>query len=82
MIEGLVNEILVRDNSAREIFPAIQPMIYSQAVESALASLQTGEVETRWCDALYSSQGDQQPVKLISEEGMLLEQRQNIAKST
>ena len=76
LIEGLVNEILVRDGSARKIFPAIQPKSYFQAVESALVSLQTGEVETRWCDALYSSQGDRQPVKLISEEGMLLEQRQ------
>lgn len=76
LIEGLVNEILVQDPSAREIFPAIQPMSYRQAVKAALASLETGEVETRWCDALYSSQGDRQPVKLISEEGMLLEQRQ------
>ena len=76
LIEGLVNEILVTENSARDIFPSIQPMSYFQAVESALESIQTGEVETRWCDALYSSQGDRQPVKLISEEGMLLEQRQ------
>jgi hypothetical protein len=51
-------------------------MSYSEAVESALSGLQTGEVETRWCDALYSSQGDRQPAKLISEEGLLLEQRQ------
>ena len=76
LIEGLVNEILVRDHSAKKIFPDIQPMNYAQAVESALDNLETGEVETRWCDALYSSQGDQQPLKLISEEGMLIEQRQ------
>jgi uncharacterized protein YbjT (DUF2867 family) len=76
LIEGLVNEILVHDNSAREIFPTIQPLSYFQAVESALNGLETGEVETRWCDALYSSLGDRQPVNLISEEGMLLEQRQ------
>ncbi len=76
LIEGLVNEILVQEPSAREIFPSIQPMSYRDAVESALAGLETGEVETRWCDALYSSQGDRQPTKLISEEGMLVEQRQ------
>lgn len=76
LIEGLVNEILVRDNSAREIFPSIQPVSYFQAVDSALNGLRTGDVETRWCDALYSSLGDRQPVNLISEEGMLLEQRQ------
>ncbi len=76
LIEGLVNEIVVTNNSAREIFPSIQPMSYTQAVKSALDGLETGEVETRWCDAYYSSQGDRQPIKLISEEGMLLEQRQ------
>jgi uncharacterized protein YbjT (DUF2867 family) len=76
LIEGLVNEILVRDNSAREIFPAIQPMSYYQAVESALTSIETGQVETRWRDALYSSQGDRQSSQLFSEEGMLVEQRQ------
>ena len=76
LIEGLVNEILVTEKSAEDIFPSIHPMSYFQAVESALEGIQTGEVETRWCDALYSSQGDRQPVKLISEEGMLLEQRQ------
>jgi uncharacterized protein YbjT (DUF2867 family) len=76
LIEGLVNEIVVQDPSAREIFPDIQPLNYRQSVRAALASLETGEVETRWCDALYSSQGDNQPVKLFSEEGMLLEQRQ------
>lgn len=76
LIEGLVNEILVQDQSARDLFPDIQPDSYAQAVRSALSSLETGEVETRWCDALYSSQGDRQPVSLISEEGMLLEQRQ------
>jgi len=76
LIEGLVNEIIVQDPLAREIFPSIQTMSYRQAVESALTSLETGQVETRWCDALYSSQGDHQPVNLVSEEGMLLEQRQ------
>lgn len=76
LIEGLVNEILVQEPSALEIFPTIKPLSYSEAVRSALASLETGEVETRWCDALYSSQGDRQPVSLSSEEGMLLEQRQ------
>jgi len=75
LIEGLVNEILVQDPSARKIFPAIDPMSYRQAVKSALARLETGQVETRWCDALYSSQGDLKPVTLVSEEGKLREER-------
>lgn len=76
LIEGLVNEIIVQDPSAREIFPDLHPCSYRKAVASALASVDSGEVETRWCDALYSSQGNRQPARLISEEGMLLEQRQ------
>jgi hypothetical protein len=76
LIEGLVNEIIVHDDSALEIFPDINPLPYKEAVQSALDNLNAGQVETRWCDALYSSQGDRRPVTLISEEGMLLEQRQ------
>lgn len=76
LIEGLVNEIVIHDHSAKDLFPDIQPASYFHAAESALANLDSGQVETRWCDALYSSQGDHQPVTLISEEGMLLEQRQ------
>jgi uncharacterized protein YbjT (DUF2867 family) len=76
LIEGLVNEIVVQDPTAREIFPSIQPLSYEESVKIALTNLQVGQVETRWCDALYSSQGDRRPTSLISEEGMLLEQRQ------
>jgi uncharacterized protein YbjT (DUF2867 family) len=76
LIEGLVNEIIVQDTSAKEIFPSLQPRSYHEAVKTALNNLEAGKVETRWCDALYSSQGDRRPVSLVSEEGMLLEQRQ------
>lgn len=81
LIEGLVNEIVVQDSSAREIFPGIQAMTYRAAVSRALENLQAGRVETRWCDALYSSQGDHRPVTLINEEGMLVEQRQALIKA-
>ncbi len=76
LIEGLKNEILVQDDSAKRIFPSIQPITYREGVKLALENLKLGEVETRWCDALYSSKGNQRPVSLVSEEGMILEQRQ------
>ena len=76
LIEGLKNEILVQDDSAKRIFPSIQPITYREGVKLALENLKLGEIETRWCDALYSSQGNQRPVSLVSEEGMILEQRQ------
>ncbi|MFC1878822.1 SDR family oxidoreductase [Chloroflexota bacterium] len=76
LIEGLRNEVIVRDHTARTLFPGIQPMDYATAVESALANLDLGNVETRWTDALVSSQGNQTPVVLKTQEGMIVERRQ------
>ena len=75
-VEGLHNEVIVRDETAREIFPEISPLDYTTAVERALASLEAGQVETRWTDALFSSMGDFSPVILTTLEGMILERRQ------
>lgn len=76
LIEGLRNEVVVRDNSAQQLFPKIQPVDYSTAVKRALASLDLGDVETRWTDALVSSQGDQTPVLMKTQEGMIIQRRQ------
>jgi hypothetical protein len=57
-------------------------MSYREAVQQALTNLQTGQVETRWCDALYSSQGDKTPVRLVNEEGMIVEQRQTLIQAS
>jgi len=76
LVEGLRNEVIVCDETAREIFPEISPMGYTSAVEKALASLEAGKVETRWTDALISSMGDFSPVVLTTLEGMMIERRQ------
>ena len=76
LIEGLRSENTVQDPIARQIFPAIQPSGYRQAVEDALAALQASQVETAWSDALCSSQGKLPPVTLTNREGMILETRQ------
>jgi len=76
LIEGLRNEVVVRDAKARRLFPAIQPFDYQGAVELALARLDSGEVETVWSDALMTSQGDVPPVVLSTLEGLILEHRQ------
>lgn len=76
LIEGLRNEVVVRDNSAEEMFPDIQPLDYRQAVRSALDDLQAGRVETAWSDALVSSLGERSPVELEMKEGMIIERRQ------
>jgi uncharacterized protein YbjT (DUF2867 family) len=76
LIKGLGNEVIVRDDTARRLFPDIELLDYDTAVRLALEKLGARDVETAWSDALTSSQGDKTPVKLISGEGMIIERRQ------
>ena len=76
LIEGLRNEVVVRDDLARRLFPGIEPFDYRTALDRALRVLETGDVETAWSDALATSLGDREPVVLTSSEGMLIERRQ------
>jgi len=78
LIDGLKNEVVVRDATAREVFPEISPVGYREAVRLALDQLEAGRVETSWHDALVSSQGDLAPVRLAEREGMILERRQRV----
>ena len=75
LVEGLRNEVVVRDESARVIFPEITPVDYKTAVKRALAKLEAGQVDTRWTDALFSSMGDLSPMVLTTLEGMIFERR-------
>jgi uncharacterized protein YbjT (DUF2867 family) len=76
LIEGLRNEVVVREESARRLFPDIAPLGYEEAVRLALEVLETGHVPTIWSDALSTSQGDVPPVVLTTREGLVMEQRQ------
>jgi len=78
LIQGLRNDVVVRDDSAHQLFPGIQPMNYDAAVRLALANLDRGQVETAWSDAVASSQGDVIPVQLTTQEGVILERRQRV----
>lgn len=78
LIEGLANQVVVRDDIAQKLFPDIQPMSYQMAVERALKRLDAQEVETAWSDALVSSQGNAPLVVLTSHEGMNLERRERV----
>lgn len=82
LILGLRNEVIVRENSAEEMFPNISPVDYASAVRSALKSLDMGEVETRWTDALVSSQGDDNPTAMTIQEGMIIVRRQEEIKAS
>lgn len=76
LIEGLRNEVIVRDHSARSMFPDIVPMDYAASVGAALDKLNARDIETAWSDALATTQGDVAPVLLTTHEGMVIEQRQ------
>jgi uncharacterized protein YbjT (DUF2867 family) len=82
LIEGLHNENIVKDPSARKMFPQIQPVNYRVAVERALARLQASNVETTWVDALSTSSGEVAPVTLTTHEGMVLETRQRVVDAS
>lgn len=76
LIEGLRSEVVVRGDLARRIFPTIAPLSYREALAEALGQLDRGEIETRWSDALATSQGDLAPVELTTDRGLLIERRQ------
>jgi uncharacterized protein YbjT (DUF2867 family) len=75
LVEGLRNEVVVRGDDARSLFPGIHPMSYAEALDRALEKLERGEVETAWSDALSSSPGGGPPVTLTTVEGMIIERR-------
>ena len=75
LVEGLRNEVVVRDDSARRLFPDIHPLTYAQALDRALERLERGEVETAWSDALASSPRGVPTVQFSTVEGMMIERR-------
>ena len=75
LIDGLQNEVIVRDDLAVEIFPDIELFDYKTSVRRALARLEASQIESSWSDALVSSQGDRPTVELKNTEGMIIERR-------
>ncbi|WP_138431646.1 SDR family oxidoreductase [Fodinibius saliphilus] len=75
LIEGLKNDVIVKDDKAQQLFPEINPISYEKAVELAMVRINTEDVETTWSDALISSKGNEQPVILKSKQGLNIERR-------
>jgi hypothetical protein len=76
LIEGLRAKLVVRDDTARKIFPNIKPIDFRSAAHFALNRIQRDNVETSWMDALVIAQGDVKPYVFTVEEGMFVERRQ------
>jgi uncharacterized protein YbjT (DUF2867 family) len=82
LIQGLRNDVVVRDGSARDLFPQIQPLDYAASVRLALSNLDTGHVESAWSDAMVSSQGDTVPILYTTQEGIIFERRQHVVQAS
>lgn len=82
LIEGLKNEVTVRNDLAKQLFPKISPMDYLTAVKLALDRLEASWIETTWSDSLSSSQGDIPSVVLQNQEGMIIERRQQLVEAS
>jgi uncharacterized protein YbjT (DUF2867 family) len=82
LIEGLRNEVIVRDQQARRLFKGIHPTGYLDSVASALQGLEAGNVETTWTDSLATSLGDRPPVVLTTLDGMIIERRNRTVDAT
>jgi uncharacterized protein YbjT (DUF2867 family) len=76
LIEGLRARLIVRDDTARKLFPHIKPIDFQTAVHLALGRIQRDNVETSWSDALVTAMGDFKPYQFTVEEGMFIERRQ------
>ncbi len=77
LIEGLRSEVVVRDDTARVLFPGIVPVDYVTAVRAAVATLEGGDVETSWADALVTSCEGPAPRAFREEAGMLRDRRES-----
>jgi uncharacterized protein YbjT (DUF2867 family) len=74
LVEGLFNEVIVRDATARELFPRIIPIGYEEAVQRALDRNAGSGPATTWFDAfdIRTLPGE----FTGSSEGMLIDRRE------
>jgi uncharacterized protein YbjT (DUF2867 family) len=71
LIEGLRNDVIVRDKLAQSLFPEIEPISYEAAVRLALLDQEAGKVETSWSDALHASECALLPATKSRLEGIM-----------
>lgn len=77
LIDGLFNEVVVRDDAARTLFPSIVPIGYDEAVTRALDRYASTGPQTTWFDAF--------DVKTLpgefagSTQGMLIDRRERLS---
>ena len=75
LIEGLRNEVIVHDFTAREMF-GFEPMSYEAAVRLALERWISGQVKTVWSTSSAAFGTESHAVHLRNTEGLVREVRQ------
>ena len=83
LIEGLRNEVIVRDDTARQLFKF--PLLkYEEALEHALERNAKDTVETIWSGSISSlgQKKDGKVIKLTNIEGMVMEKRTIIVEAS
>ena len=75
LVEGLRNDVIVTDDLARTLFPHIEPQDYASAIGIVINDLDEGRIDTSWSDAVGTTSERDQPVRLESRQGMIVEHR-------
>lgn len=79
LVEGVVQPVVGDTTRARELFPEIEPMRYSEAVARAVAMTEAGDVVTRWT----VSGGEPSPrVQFEDREGVAREVRTRLVDAS
>lgn len=78
LIEGLRNEVIVRDDKARTLLPEIQPVDYDTAVRRALAMLNAEHVDRRFDQTGASPTATPASPKTTICEGMIVVQSRRL----
>ena len=75
LVEGLRNDVIVTDDRARTLFPHIEPQDYASAIGVVANDLDEGRIDTSWSDAAGTTPEREQPVRLESRQGLIIERR-------
>jgi uncharacterized protein YbjT (DUF2867 family) len=51
LVEGLKSETIIQNDNAKRYFPQISPLLYEDAVKTALGDIEKKQIISRWCDS-------------------------------
>ncbi len=82
LAEGLRNETVVTNDLAGRLFPNIEPQDFASAIGRVTEDLDEGRIDTAWSDAFGTSGREEEPVRLESRHGMIVERRRRTVAAT